>query len=84
MDWMISILAGAIGGTVAGSVFFKLSLGRYFNSIVGALTALVFMLASIRLINLSSDGLVNALISSVVVGFLAMPIAGILKKSLKK
>lgn len=55
------------------------------NSIVGALTALILMLSKVTLVGFSDmDIKVSVLISGVIIGFVAMPIAGLIKKSLKK
>jgi uncharacterized membrane protein YeaQ/YmgE (transglycosylase-associated protein family) len=86
MEWIISLVTGAIGGNVAGAVFKNLSLGGLGNTIAGVVGGGV----GTEILNALGAGAaggpstVGNIASSGVGSIVVMLIAGVIKNALAK
>jgi uncharacterized membrane protein YeaQ/YmgE (transglycosylase-associated protein family) len=86
MEWIISLVTGAIGGNVAGAVFKNLSLGGLGNTIAGVVgggagTAILNALGSG---GTAGNGMIGNIASSGVGSIVIMLIAGVIKNAMAK
>jgi uncharacterized membrane protein YeaQ/YmgE (transglycosylase-associated protein family) len=91
MDLIISLLGGAVGGNVAGSLLKNYSLGTLWNSVVGILGGGLGgqVLSALNLFVHGGSGLdigniVGNIVSSGVGGGILMVIVGLIKKMVAK
>ena len=88
MEWIISLVTGAIGGNVAGAVFKNLSLGGLGNTIAGVVGGG----AGAEILNVLGAGgaagagtsMVGNIASSGVGSIVVMLIAGVIKNAMAK
>ena len=90
MEWIIGLIAGALGGNAAGKLLKNYSLGTLWNSVVGILgggigTYLFGMLG----VDLGGEGMnlmgiVETLVEGDIGGGVLMTIIGLIKKSMGK
>jgi uncharacterized membrane protein YeaQ/YmgE (transglycosylase-associated protein family) len=86
MEWVISLITGAIGGNVAGAVFKNLSLGPLGNTIAGVLGGG----AGAEILNLvlgsgvGSGSVVGNVASAGVGSVVVMLIVGLIKNAMAK
>ena len=82
MDWIISLLCGAGGGNLAGTLMKKLSLGGLGNSIVGILGGAAGQGIMSNLGAVTGSGVGNAILGGTVGGGGLMAIVALVKKLL--
>jgi uncharacterized membrane protein YeaQ/YmgE (transglycosylase-associated protein family) len=87
MEWIISLVTGAIGGNVAGAVFKNLSLGGLGNTVAGVVGGGV----GTEILNVLGAGgaaggssMVGNIASSGVGSIVVMLIAGVIKNAMAK
>ena len=80
MEWLITLISGAVGGNVAGGIFKKLSLGTVLNSVVGILGGAGGMSIMNSLNASTGSGLVNQIGGGAVGGTVLMAIVGLIKR----
>jgi len=86
MEWLISLITGAVGGNVAGAVFRNLSLGPLGNTIAGV----VDVGAGAEILNLvlgagaGGGTVVGNVVSSGVGSVVVMLIVGLIKSAMVK
>ena len=88
MEWIISLVTGAIGGNIAGAVFKNLSLGGLGNTIAGVIGGG----AGAEILNVLGAGgaagaggnMVGNIASSGVGSIVVMLIAGVIKNAMAK
>ncbi|MCP3920150.1 MAG: hypothetical protein GY711_31880 [bacterium] len=80
MEWLISLVAGAVGGNLGGALFKKLSLGTLWNSVLGILGGAGGMNLMNAINATTESGLVNQLGGGAVGGTVLMAIVGLVKK----
>jgi uncharacterized membrane protein YeaQ/YmgE (transglycosylase-associated protein family) len=88
MEWIISLVTGAIGGNIAGAVFKNLSLGGLGNTIAGVVGGG----AGAEILNVLGAGgttgagssMVGNIASSGVGSIVVMLIAGVIKNAMAK
>ena len=80
MEWLISLLAGAVGGNIGGALFKNLSLGTLLNSVAGILGGAGGMSLMNQLNASSGSSLVNQLGGGAVGGTVVMAVIGLVKK----
>lgn len=80
MEWIISLLTGAVGGNLAGALFKKLSLGTVGNSIAGILGGAGGQSILASLGGLTGNGMVDSLLGGGVGGSVVMAVIGLIKK----
>lgn len=86
MEWIISLVTGAIGGNVAGAVFKNLSLGGLGNTLAGVVgggagTAILNALSAGAA---GGNGTVGNIASSGVGSIVVMLIVGVIKNAMAK
>ena len=84
MEWIISLIAGAIGGNGAGAALKKFSLGPLWNSVVGIIgggggAKIMEMIGA-----LTGNGTADTAIGGAVGGGVLMTIIGLVKKAMAK
>ena len=79
MEWLVSLLCGAVGGNVGGALFKKLSLGPVLNSIVGILGGAGGMTLMDKINATTGNEYVNQVGGGAVGGTVLMVVIGILK-----
>ncbi len=90
MEWIISLIAGAIGGNVAGKVLKNYSMGTLWNSVVGILGGGLgsYLLGLVGLDigagEMDLMGIVGTLVEGGVGGGVLMVIIGVIKKAMSK
>lgn len=90
MEWIISLIAGALGGNAAGSLLKKYSLGTLWNSIVGILGGgLGSYLLGLVGVNIGGGemdlmGIIGTLVEGGVGGGVLMTIIGLIKNAMSK
>lgn len=91
MDWIIQLIAGAVGGNLTGGIFKKLSLGTLGNSLAGIFGGglggqIMGMLGGSGATGDSSDmmGILRTVLTSGVGGGGLMAIIGLVKKMMAK
>jgi uncharacterized membrane protein YeaQ/YmgE (transglycosylase-associated protein family) len=90
MEWIISLVTGAIGGNVAGAVFKNLSLGGLGNTIAGVVgggagTAILNALGTGGAgAGAGAGSMVGNIASSGVGSIVVMLIAGVIKNAMAK
>ncbi len=80
MEWLISLVAGAVGGNLGGAIFKNLSLGTVMNSIAGILGGAGGMSLMNSLNASSGNALLNQLGGGAVGGTVVMAVIGLIKK----
>ena len=82
MEWLISLISGAVGGNAAGALLKKLSLGPLWNSVCGILGGAGGM-SLMNALNMTSDsGLLNQIGGGAVGGGVLMAIVGFIKNAM--
>ena len=84
MDWLISLLCGAVGGNLSGALMKKLSLGTLGNSIVGILGGGAGQAILGQIGASTGNGIGDATLSGGVGGGGLMAIVALIKKVLAK
>jgi uncharacterized membrane protein YeaQ/YmgE (transglycosylase-associated protein family) len=86
MEWIISLVTGAIGGNVAGAVFKSLSLGALGNTIAGVVGggAGTAILNALGASGAGGGSTVGNIASSGVGSIVVMLIAGVVKNAMAK
>jgi uncharacterized membrane protein YeaQ/YmgE (transglycosylase-associated protein family) len=86
MEWIISLITGAIGGNLAGAVFKNLSLGGLGNTLAGVVGggAGNAILSAVLGANAGGGGIVGNIASSGVGSIVLMLIAGVIKNAMAK
>jgi uncharacterized membrane protein YeaQ/YmgE (transglycosylase-associated protein family) len=82
MEWLISLICGAVGGNLAGAVLKKLSLGTLWNSVVGILGGAGGMALLEKLKLFTDSPLINQVGGGAVGGGVLMAIVGFIKKAM--
>ncbi len=80
MEWIISLVAGAVGGNLGGAIFKNLSLGTVMNSIAGIFGGAGGMSIMNSLNASSGSNLLNQLGGGAVGGTVVMAVIGLIKK----
>ncbi|MDF1839107.1 MAG: hypothetical protein P1V35_14665 [Planctomycetota bacterium] len=80
LDWIITLIAGAVGGNIGGALFKNLSLGTVLNSIAGILGGAGGMSLMNSLNATSGSELLNQLGGGAVGGTVVMAVVGLIKK----
>ena len=80
MEWLIPIIAGAVGGNIGGALFKDLSLGVFLNSLAGIFGGAGGMSLMNSLNATTESSLLNQLGGGVLGGTILMAIIGVLKK----
>ena len=84
MEWLISLLCGAVGGNLGGLILKKFSLGTLGNSIAGILGGAGGMSLMNSLGASTGSGLINQVAGGGVGGMVLMVIVGLIKKMMSK
>lgn len=90
MEWIISLLSGALGGNVAGNLLKKYSLGTLGNSIVGILGGglgsylLSFLGLDLGGAEMNLTNILGNLVEGGVGGGALMAIIGVIKNAMSK
>jgi len=82
MEWLISLLCGALGGNLAGAVLKKFSLGTLWNSVVGILGGAGGMSIMNKLNLVADNPLVNQIGGGAVGGSVLLVIVGLIRSIL--
>ena len=82
MEWLISLIAGAVGGNIGGALFKNLSLGTLMNSLAGILGGAGGMSLMNSLNATTESGLLNQVGGGAVGGTVVMAVIGLLKNVL--
>jgi uncharacterized membrane protein YeaQ/YmgE (transglycosylase-associated protein family) len=86
MEWIISLVTGAIGGNLAGAVFKNLSLGGLGNTVAGVVGggAGTAILNALGTSGAAGGSMVGNIASSGVGSIVVMLIAGVIKNAMAK
>ncbi|MEM9480109.1 MAG: hypothetical protein AAGA58_10695 [Verrucomicrobiota bacterium] len=84
MEWIISLLTGAVGGNVAGAVLKKFSLGTIGNSIAGILGGAGGQSIMAALNGVTGNDVVDSLLGGGVGGGVVMVVIGLIRKVIGK
>jgi uncharacterized membrane protein YeaQ/YmgE (transglycosylase-associated protein family) len=79
MDWLITLVCGALGGNLGGMLFRRLSLGVVLNSIVGILGGAGGMTLMAKMNATTGNEVVNQIAGGAVGGIVLMVIVGVFK-----
>ena len=80
MEWIITLISGAVGGNIGGAIFKKLSLGPAMNSLAGIVGGAGGM-SLMNSINASTGNeLINQIGGGAVGGTVVMAAVGLVKK----
>ena len=83
MEFLISLLSGAVGGNLAGAVLKKYSLGTLWNSVVGILGGGLGA-QLLGMLNIDISGIIGNIAGSGVGGVVLLVIVGIIKSAMAK
>ena len=83
MEFLISLLSGAVGGNLAGAVLKKYSLGTLWNSVVGILGGGLGA-QLLGMLNIDISGIIGNIAGSGVGGAVLLVIVGIIKSGMAK
>ena len=83
MEFLISLLSGAVGGNLAGAVLKKFSLGTLWNSVVGILGGGLGA-QLLGMLNIDISGIIGNIVGSGVGGAVLLVIVGIIKGAMAK
>lgn len=83
MEFLISLLSGAVGGNLAGAVLKKYSLGTLWNSVVGILGGGLGA-QLLGMLNVDISGIIGNIAGSGVGGAVLLVIVGIIKSAMAK
>ncbi|WP_028891558.1 hypothetical protein [Tenacibaculum sp. 47A_GOM-205m] len=83
MEFLISLLSGAVGGNLAGAVLKKYSLGTLWNSVVGILGGGLGA-QLLGMLNIDISGIIGNIAGSGVGGAVLLVIVGIIKSAMAK
>ncbi|WP_435253977.1 hypothetical protein [Tenacibaculum sp. A30] len=83
MEFLISLLSGAVGGNLAGAVLKKYSLGTLWNSVVGILGGGLGA-QLLGMLNIDISGIIGNIAGSGVGGAVLLVIVGIIKGAMAK
>ncbi|AZJ34568.1 hypothetical protein [Tenacibaculum singaporense] len=83
MEFLISLLSGAVGGNLAGALLKKYSLGTLWNSVVGILGGGLGA-QLLGMLNIDISGIIGNIAGSGVGGAVLLVIVGIIKSAMAK
>lgn len=83
MEFLISLLSGAVGGNLAGAVLKKYSLGTLWNSVVGILGGGLGA-QLLGMLNIDISGIIGNIAASGVGGAVLLVIVGVIKSAMAK
>ena len=83
MEFLISLLSGAVGGNLAGALLKKFSLGTLWNSVVGILGGGLGA-QLLGMLNIDISGIIGNIAGSGVGGAVLLVIVGIIKGAMAK
>lgn len=83
MEFLISLLSGAVGGNLAGALLKKFSLGTLWNSVVGILGGGLGA-QLLGMLNIDISGIIGNIAGSGVGGAVLLVIVGIIKSAMAK
>ncbi len=83
MEFLISLLSGAVGGNLAGAVLKKYSLGTLWNSVVGILGGGLGA-QLLGMLNIDISGIIGNIAGSGVGGAVLLVIVSIIKGAMAK
>ncbi|CAM1338958.1 hypothetical protein [Tenacibaculum aestuarii] len=83
MEFLISLLSGAVGGNLAGAVLKKYSLGTLWNSVVGILGGGLGA-QLLGMLNIDISGIIGNIAGSGVGGAVLLVIVGVIKSAMAK
>ncbi|MDO6674492.1 hypothetical protein C7448_101275 [Tenacibaculum gallaicum] len=83
MEFLISLLSGAVGGNLAGAVLKKYSLGTLWNSVVGILGGGLGA-QLLGMLNIDISGIIGNIAGSGVGGAVLLVIVGLIKSAMAK
>ncbi|CAM1372204.1 conserved membrane hypothetical protein [Tenacibaculum litoreum] len=83
MEFLISLLSGAVGGNLAGALLKKYSLGTLWNSVVGILGGGLGA-QLLGMLNVDVSGIIGNIAASGVGGAVLLVIVGVIKSAMAK
>jgi len=83
MEFLISLLSGAVGGNLAGALLKKFSLGTLWNSVLGILGGGLGA-QLLGMLNVDISGIIGNIAASGVGGAVLLVIVGIIKGAMAK
>ncbi|MGG6229623.1 hypothetical protein [Tenacibaculum sp. SDUM215027] len=83
MEFLISLLSGAVGGNLAGALLKKFSLGTLWNSVVGILGGGLGA-QLLGMLNVDISGIIGNIAGSGVGGAVLLVIVGVIKSAMAK
>ncbi|WP_417784911.1 hypothetical protein [Tenacibaculum sp.] len=83
MEFLISLLSGAVGGNLAGALLKKYSLGALWNSVVGILGGGLGA-QLLGMLNVDISGIIGNIAASGVGGAVLLVIVGVIKSAMAK
>ena len=83
MEFLISLLSGAVGGNLAGALLKKYSLGTLWNSVVGILGGGLGA-QLLGMLNIDISGIIGNIAGSGVGGAVLLVIVGVIKSAMAK
>lgn len=83
MEFLISLLSGAVGGNLAGALLKKFSLGTLWNSVVGILGGGLGA-QLLGMLNVDVSGIIGNIAASGVGGAVLLVIVGVIKSAMAK
>ncbi|CAM1354354.1 MULTISPECIES: hypothetical protein [Tenacibaculum] len=83
MEFLISLLSGAVGGNLAGALLKKFSLGTIWNSVVGILGGGLGA-QLLGMLNVDISGIIGNIAASGVGGAVLLVIVGVIKSAMAK
>lgn len=83
MEFLISLLSGAVGGNLAGALLKKYSLGTLWNSVVGILGGGLGA-QLLGMLNVDISGIIGNIAASGVGGAVLLVIVGVIKSAMAK
>ncbi|MGQ3677713.1 hypothetical protein [Tenacibaculum discolor] len=83
MEFLISLLSGAVGGNLAGALLKKFSLGTIWNSVIGILGGGLGA-QLLGMLNVDISGIIGNIAASGVGGAVLLVIVGVIKSAMAK